>query len=155
MNTRTIKIKWEDVFYDARANTWKTGNLTPAEGGQHAEGQMDDSGVDENLAKRSFIDACYKLLESVKRFTTASSLPSSISNITSTAYTISLSVSDRNNCTDGEISAISHAFITAHVCADWYKMTNNSLEKDWVAKMQEAEMRLLNAIYKKTAPTLS
>lgn len=153
MTSKTITIAWNDVFYDARANTWKTGAVAPREDGLHGEGQMDDDGVDVNLAKRSYIDALHKLLESVKRFSTGSNLPATMSGVTGSA-TITLSVSSRNNSTDNELSALGHAFVVAHICADWYKMLSSNLEKDWLDKMQEAEARLKSALYKKIPPTL-
>ena len=157
---KTITITWSDVFYDARANTWKTGAVMPEEDGSNAERQMDDAGVDSTLAKRSTLEAIQKLIESVKRFMTGESGtttgPTTISGIVSNStWTIVCAVSDRNNATASELSGLAHAIVVAHVCADWFKMINSNLEKTWYDKMEEAELRLRTALYKKLPPTLA
>lgn len=156
MVTKVITIKWVDLAYDAKANTWKTGNIGYREDGQHAETQMDDDGVDIDLAKRSAVDGTQKLAEALQYFVTDTTGATTLRQITdTTTWTISLQVSGRNPSTATQLSALGHAYVLAHICADWYRnMNDNVRENDWVARQNDAEMRLRAAIYKKNAPTL-
>lgn len=158
----TISVGFKDIYYDARANSWKRGRINPREDGLHGEMQMSDDTMDKNVCKRLFIEGLGKLLEVVKEFRPTATgggvvtIPTTVGSGVGDNYTLSFNVTPnpRNNITASEASALSHAYVLAHIMKGWSRLVDEGSENEWQARMDEAKLRLLSGLRYQTAPTL-
>lgn len=158
----TISISFKDIYYDARANSWKRGRINPREDGLHGEMQMSDDTMDKDVCKRLFIEGLGKLMEVVKEFhpTTVDGgavvIPTTVGSGVGDNYTFSFKVTPtpRNNMTGSEGSALSHAYVLAHIMKGWSRLVDDVSENDWQARMDDAKLGLLSGLRYQTAPTL-
>lgn len=148
-----IQVKFADIYYDARANSWKRGRINPREDGLHSEMQMSDDSLDKSVAKRLTLEGAAKLREVLKEFSPSGDVPTTLTD----NHTISISVTPkpRNNMTANEASALAHNFVLAYVMTGWSRITDTMSEDGWQARMAEAERRLLSGLRYQTAPNLT
>lgn len=166
-------IKWQDLWLDARANSWKRGRIQPREDGLHTEMQMvegngTNDSVDMAVAKRYAIEGVARLTEVLKEFepsvsfstnggsSYSSSIPTSRSGITAGSradmWRFTLTPNPRNNMTEAEASGLAHAFVLAHIMMGWSRLVDNGLEDDWKARQDAAGLNLLSGLRYQTSP---
>lgn len=163
----TIRVRWRELWYDARANSWKTGRLAPREDGLHGETQMSNDNLDANIAKGLAIGGVALLLEKVKRFAPVSAtfgtgedpegtLPTTAAGITTgTAHVwkITVTPNPRNTASDAQISALAHNFVLAHILMGWYRIVGGN-EEEWQQQMDDAAVKLQAALMYQAEPEM-
>ena len=163
----TIRVRWRELWYDARANSWKTGRLAPREDGLHGETQMSNDNLDANIAKGLAIGGVALLLEKVKRFAPVSAtfgtgedpegaLPTTAAGITTgTAHVwkITVTPNPRNTASDAQISALAHNFVLAHILMGWYRLVGDD-EAEWLRQKSDAALRLQAALMYQAEPEM-
>lgn len=153
----TIGIEVDDVMYDVRANTWKTGRLAPREDGLHGETQISSDEMDNNVVYRLFAEALSFLFKDLQEFNAWSNvMPSDIKGGGDFGpgdnFQITVTPNSRNNTVVSQAQALSHEYVIDYILAGWYQMVDPDREGEWRTRLADTRLRLLSALRYKTEP---